>query len=74
MLIENILTLTISCNMLNYPNYQVFELKGDYSEEANCYMEQHCHKPDQFDTNDILYKVIAKELESGLHSEAEVDK
>lgn len=74
MLIKSVLTLTISCNILNYPSDQVFELKGDYSEEANRYMEQHCNKHDTFDTNDILYKVIAKELESGLHSEPEVDK
>lgn len=74
MLIKSVLTLTISCNILNHPSDQIFELKGDYSEEANRYMEQHNHKPDTFDANDILYKVIAKELESGLHSEPKVDK
>jgi hypothetical protein len=37
-------------------------------------MEQHYNKLDTFDSNDILYKVIAKELENGVHSEPEVDK
>jgi hypothetical protein len=74
MLIKSALTLTISCNILCYPNYQVFELKGDYSEEAQRYMEQHCHKQYTFDPNDILYKVIAKELEDERDSETQVDK
>jgi hypothetical protein len=74
MLTESVLTLTISCNILYYPSYEVFELKGDYSEEANRCMEQYYNKLDTFDSNDILYKVIAKELENGVHSEPEVDK
>lgn len=74
MFIKSVLTLTISYNMLTYPNCQFYELKGDYSDEANRYMQQNCYKTETFDPNDILYKVIAKELENEKANDPEVDK
>jgi hypothetical protein len=74
MIIESALIITISCNMLSYPNYQVFELNGDYSEEAKHYMQSIRDDVNSFDPNDILYRVIAKELENEINSQPQVDK
>jgi hypothetical protein len=60
--------------MLSYPNYQVFELNGDYSEEAKHYMQSIRDDVNSFDPNDILYRVIAKELENEINSQPQVDK
>lgn len=74
MIIQSVLTLTISCNLLSYPNYTSYDLSGDYSEEARQYMEQNCIQSDDFDPNDILYRVIAKELENEINNQPQVDE
>jgi hypothetical protein len=53
-----IVSSTIS---LNNPE-KIFYLDSDYSEEAHKLMIQNNHK-EFFDSNDILYKAILKELQ-----------
>lgn len=74
MIIESVLTITISCNILSYPDHQVFELKGDYREEAKHYMQSIRDESNVFDPNDILYRAIAKELDDEINSQPQVDE
>lgn len=74
MITKSVLTLTISYNLLSYPNYTSYDLSGDYSEEAKQYMKQNCVQSNTFDPNDILYRVIAKELENEINNQPQVDE
>lgn len=58
-----ILSLSLSCNLIEMNREKIFYLEGDYSQEAKDYMD--ARKPSEycFDPNDILYRTIAKELE-----------
>ena len=57
------LSLSLSCNLLEMNQEKIFYLEGDYSQEAKDYMDSRKPLEYCFDPNDILYRAIAKELE-----------
>jgi len=48
---------------------QPINLKGDYSLEAKIYLEKNQENKTK-NINDILYEIIAKEIEEGMHEES----
>lgn len=61
-----VLSLSLSCNIIDYPKETYFIFDGDYTDVAQEYLDK--NKPQvPFDPNEILYKAIIKEIEeSGL--------
>ena len=67
-----ILSLTFSCNIIDYQKEQIIILDGDYTEVAREYINSTKNHEYHFDASDLLYKTIIKEFDKH-HDDGSLD-